>query len=197
MRLFVGIPLDEEARRGVEKVVKKLKRGHWPVRWEKPEKWHVTVAFLGNDKLALKSLASLSSAVKRGVRGIEPFEIRLKGLGSFPDLVLPRVVWLGLKGDLKSMARIYKGVREELRKLKLEFDEKPFRPHVTLGRVSKEAKRKQRLELGKYLQKHREMKILQQWRVDRVVIYESRLKPSGSEYKELKEIVLNYVHEAV
>jgi 2'-5' RNA ligase len=195
MRLFVGIPLDEEARRGVEKVVKKLKRGHWPVKWEKPEKWHVTVAFLG--ELTETEIDKVIKAVEKGVRGIKPFEIRLKGLGSFPDLVLPRVVWLGLKGDLKNMARIYKGVREELRKLKLEFDEKPFRAHVTLGRVSKEARRKQRLELGKYLQKHREMKIWQQWRVEKVAVYESRLKPSGSEYKELKEVVLNYVHETV
>jgi len=190
MRLFVGIPLDEEARRGVERIVKKLKRGHWPVRWEKAEKWHVTLAFLGDDKRDLDSLSRLSSAVRKGVREIKAFEVGFKGLGAFPDWFLPRIVWMGLKGDLKSMGRMYKKVREELEKKGFEFDRKPFRGHITLGRVKKDAKRKHRLELGKYLKKQRELEIPQKWLVDRVVIYESELGSEGSGYKVIEEVRL-------
>jgi 2'-5' RNA ligase len=188
MRLFVGIPLDEEARRGVGKVVKKLKRGHWPVRWEKENKWHMTLAFVG--EIEAGELGRVVRAVKRGAGGIKRFEVRFKGLGAFPGWLLPRIVWMGLKGDLKRMARVYKGVRGELEREGFEFDKKPFRGHITLGRVKKEAKRKHRLELGKYLKKQAELEIPQRWLVDRVVIYESQLGSAGSEYKVIEEVRL-------
>lgn len=190
MRLFVGLPLDEEAKRGVKKVVKKLKRGHWPVRWEEAEKWHVTVAFSAKQNL----VEPIIEAVRHGVVGIKPFVVEFKGLGSWPDLFLPRGIWMCLKGDLKSMARLYKQVRVELEKsLPPEADkrDKPFRPHVSIARVERQARRKQRLELGKVINKQREMEIKHQWLVDRVRIYESQLKPEGSVYRVVKEVKLS------
>ena len=50
MRVFIGLPLDHEAETGVSKVVKKVLPGHWPVKWELDNKWHLTVAFLGEIK---------------------------------------------------------------------------------------------------------------------------------------------------
>jgi len=188
MRVFVGLGLSEEGRRGVEKVVKQVKRGHWPVKWEGSEKWHVTLGFLG--EMEEKRVGEVVEAVRLGVKGIKSFEVGFKGLGVFPDFMLPRIVWIGLKGDLQSMARVYKGVRRELEEAGLELDKKPFKGHVTLGRVKKEAKRKQRMELGKYLKKQRELGIVHKWWVDKVRVYESRLKTEGSEYKVIASIKL-------
>lgn len=188
MRLFVGLPLDEEAKRGVKKVVKKLKRGHWPVKWEETEKWHVTVAFLGEVK---EEESRAVEAVKRGVGGVRQFLVGFKGLGSWPDLFLPRGIWMCLKGDLKSMAKIYRQVNNELKAAGFEFEARPFLPHVSIARVERQAKRKQRLELGKVINKQREMEIKHQWLVDRVRIYESQLKPEGSVYRVVKEVKLS------
>jgi len=189
MRLFVGIPLSEEARRGIVKAVKKIRRGHWLVKWQEPEKWHVTLAFLGEVKK--ERVKEVVEAVSRGVEAVEAFEVRFKGWGGFPDWLLPRVIWLGLKGDLKSMARLQKRVRQELEEKGLEFDKKPFKGHMTLGRVKPEMKRKQRLELGKYLKKKRELEIPQKWWVDKVEVYESRLKTEGAEYKVVASVKLS------
>ena len=188
MRIFVGMPLDEEASRGVEKAIKEIKRGHWPVRWESKEKWHTTAAFMGD--LESEEVKLAVKAVKEGVRGVRPFELRFKGWGGFPDLFLPGVVWLGLKGDLRSMHRLVKQIRNELDKAGLVFDKKPFRGHMTIGRVERLAKRKQRLELGRYLKKKRQLSIEQRWLVDKAVVYESRLGSAGSDYRVIKEIRL-------
>lgn len=187
-RVFVGVPFDAEAQRGVEGVFKLLARKHWTVAWEGVEKLHVTVAFLGNTETERLDVAC--QAVALGARGVAPFRVGFKGLGAFPDLFLPNVIWVGLKGDLKSLARLYKQVRRELVVADFSLPERAFVPHVTLGRVKKVAGRKQRLEMGKEIGRLRQMEILQQLTVDRVVVYESILTPSGSTYRILEEISL-------
>jgi len=197
--------------------MKVLKRKHWKVRWEGEEKWHVTVAFVGevqkdkilrrsisshtaghaqslqdlrDDKVVLKSLATLLSVVDEVCGKHKQFELGLKGLGSFPDLLLPKIVWVSLKGDLMSLHRLAREIRLELEKAGIDFQGSKFLPHVTFGRVKPEARRKERLEMGKEIGKMIKMEIPQRWVVDRVVVYESVLKPGGSEYKVLREIEL-------
>lgn len=144
----------------MRRVVKLLQRGRWPIRWEPEEKWHVTINFLGNQEPPPLDFS-----------GIQPFELKLKGLGAFPDLLLPKTVWLGVKGDLKSFYKLAKKITDE-----------PVRPHITLGRIKPEMGRKQRLELGKIIAKNRILNIPQTWLVDRVCLYDSRLTPGGSIY---------------
>lgn len=204
-RVFVAVPFDEEAKRGIKKVLKQLERKHWPVRWERVEKLHVTLAFLGwidmgkvqnvqevqkVQKEKRGTLTKLEMATREAVKGMRQFAVGFKGLGGFPDLELPRVVWVGLKGDLKSLAKIYKVVRLQLEQSGFILEGRPFVPHVTLGRIRKETRMKQRQEIGKQLAKLRQLNIPQHLKVDRVVVYESVLRRSGSEYRELTEVRL-------
>ena len=189
MRVFIGLPLDHEAKIGISKVVKKVLSGHRPVKWEQDNKWHLTIAFLGEIKK--EQVRVIEEAVAIALQEIKPFTVGFKGWGTFPNWLLPTVVWIGLNGDLKSMARVYKNVREELKKINFQFENKAFIPHITLGRVKKNTSRKHRLELGKYLKKQRLMKIPQKWQVDRLRIYESNLTAQGSTYRVIKEIVFN------
>ena len=182
-RVFVGLGLSDEARRGVEKVVKKLKRAHWKVKWEKPEKWHVTLAFLGS--IDQKQLEKVKMIVRETVRMNEGFELGLKGLGAFPDLFLPKLLWLGLNGDLKSMYALQKGLKVRLEKEGFDLGKGKFQPHVTLGRVSRNAGRKERIEVGKYISKNLRIDTPQTWLIDKVMVYESVLHHSGSEYRSL------------
>ena len=183
MRIFIALPLTDEDRRGVKKVVKYLERGRWAVAWEPEEKWHLTLAFLGEVSDIEPVLAAVASACKN----MSPFTLKFKGLGAFPDLLLPKVVWLGLKGDLKSLYKLVKNLRGELDGAGIDFDHKVFRPHITLGRIKTSMSRKQRLELGKIISKNRILDIPQTWLVDKVVVYESRLTPSGSDYRICQE----------
>lgn len=184
MRVFIAVDLDESSRREIEKLLKVLKRKHWAVKWEVVDKLHITLAFLGEvDKVQAKSLL-------QGVRrhssdgGTSAFTLSFKGLGCFPDYDWPRIVWLGLKGDLKSLAALQKNIEENLTEAGFVFNKKPFTPHITLGRIKK-ARAGQRREIGRQIKAMQKMKFKSEWLVDKVVVYQSTCLPEGSVYKKL------------
>lgn len=185
-RIFLGIPLSGEVRRGVKKVVKGLDKHHWPVRWVEEECWHMTVAFVGD----VSKVSKVSKVVSEGCRGVAPFEVGFKGLGAFPDLVLPKIVWLAVNGDLKSLYRLVKEIKIQLENSGVEFDRKAFWPHVTVARLVNGARRKHRMEMGRQVAKLRRMEIAYKWRVEKVVVYEGRAIKGGVAYRALRTVQL-------
>lgn len=187
MRVFIAIDLSPEAKKEIEKFYKKvLFKKHWPVKWEKPEKLHLTLVFLGEIKKT--KLQPIKSAIKKVIRNFKPFLISFKGLGCWPEFAYPRVIWLGLKGDLKSLAMIQKNLEKELIKIGFNLEIKPFSPHITLGRIKNECEYKERIEIGRQLRRYMIYDLGSKINVDKIVIYESKLKPTGSVYKRLLEI---------
>jgi 2'-5' RNA ligase len=120
----------------------------------------------------VESLEPVIKKVESACQNTEPFELKFKGLGAFPDLLLPRTVWLGLKGDLKSFYRLAKSITD-----------KTVQPHITLGKIKSEMGCKQRLELGKIISKNLTLDIPQTWFVDKVCVYESKLTDRVSTYQ--------------
>lgn len=189
MRVFVGFDLTSEPRREIEKLLKKLQKKHWKVKWEKPEKIHLTLAFLGNIKE--KQLDLVRKACQEAVRilkqdpdfhqddGGGPVQsdkkiiLSFKGLGCFPDYEWPRIIWLGLKGDLKSLASLQKNLRDRLENLGFKTEKRSFEPHLTLGRIKK-ARARERREIGRQIKGMRKIDFKSQWLVDGMVIYESK-----------------------
>jgi len=185
-RVFVGLPLSDEAVRGVRRVMKRLERKHWKVRWEPESKWQVTVVFIGEVR-NVQEVRKVQRVVRKVCGGMDEFELGFKGLGAFPDLLLPRVIWLGLNGDLKSLYRLVGEIRNQLASSGWEFENKAFRPHVTLGKVRRDCGRKERLSMGGEVAKMRRFDLEHRWVVDRVVVYMSVLRQGGLEYKVLNE----------
>lgn len=206
MRIFIAIDISDEAKKEVEKLYKVLKKKHWKVKWEPIEKLHFTLAFLGSIKYQTSNIKKIKKAIELVSEDIGPFTLSFKGLGCFPDYIFPRVIWLGLRGDLKSLAALQKNIVRELsdselfdstkyisdraQKRTLKGFEKPFSPHITLGRVKKEVRAKERREIGKQLNRFRILNLEPKISADRVVIYESKLLPTGSVYTKLSEIPL-------
>ena len=191
-RIFVGVPLSDEARRGVGKLVKQLEKKRWPVKWEAAKKWHVTVAFLG--WMEEGRLSEVVEAVKAGAKNLGELELRFKGLGAFPDLVAPRVVWLGLKGDVPGLAKLSQAVQAELKLRDLPVEERAFVPHVTVGRMGKEVGINLRNEMGKQIKKLVQMDLPYEWRADKIVVYESQMRRNGSVYFGLATVSLGRGH---
>lgn len=229
MRLFIGLPMDEEGRRGVAGVVKRLIRKHWKVRWEPEEKWHVTVAFIGvtqrdgkilrfsggtnsarntqDDTLDLRSLSSASSAFEVWFKGVDTFpkqemtqkygerwhgrQVKRLTLRQKPAVILPKLIYVRLGGELKAMHKLVTSARKGLKAAGVEYDDKPFVPHLTIGRISVECGRAERIEIGKTVGKLYDMDIPQRWVVGRVCLYESELRPAGSVYRVLEEWPFN------
>jgi len=186
MRVFIAVDLPYEAKEELAKLQKRLKKQHWPVRWEKPEKIHLTLAFLG--EFQERRLPQLKTLVKKACLGVKPFEISFKGLGAFPDFFKPRIVWLGLKGDLKTLAQLQKSIARELKKTGFWFDKKPFVPHMTLGRVKRGVSKGALQDLGKKIGQKRILSFQNTLLVDSIKIMKSNLLPEGSVYQELAKI---------
>lgn len=204
-RMFVGSMLSDEAKRGAGEVLKKLQKKHWKVRWVPLDTMHVTWVFLGEVADEEKAVEVL-----RSIGGGKPIRLRFKGLSSFPaqkmatayrermhgrsmrrvrvqsrpQLTLPRILYLRLGGELKRLHTMVSQIRQALHASGVEYDQKPFTPHVTLGRVEKSSTRGERIEMAKMVRKLFEMDIPQEWKMTRVSLFASRLTKNGPLYSE-------------
>lgn len=134
-RLFVAIDLGAEARDALaaaQRVCRRRGPG-LPVRWVDPQGAHLTVKFLG--EVARVRAATLEGALRRVASAHQPFLLRTGPPGAFPHQRRPRVLWLGLAGPLDRLRGLRDGVESALHDLGFPREDRPFHPHLTLGRV--------------------------------------------------------------
>src|SRR5688572_11825226 len=174
-RVFAAIDITEEVREEVRNYIEDLRSGFdgVPVKWEKPEKLHITVKFAGSvDEYQLNTFSERIRAV---AKSLEPFQIRIAGSGAFVKRRGPSVLWLGT--ELVSATEDPFAV---LSKLSENESKRTFRPHLTIARIKDPGKTNDLIE------KHRESDFESvPFDVHELVIYESTLLPTGSVYSEL------------
>jgi len=146
LRLFIAIEFDPAGKRAVGKLIERLGRGSnrdasrletsrppGKIRWCGPDQMHLTLAFLG---ATLEQWApNVTAAMERSAGTVGPFEFALAGLGGFPDLRRPRVLWVGVDEPTGSLLRLQAALAGELRAIGVSLEEREFHPHVTVGRV--------------------------------------------------------------
>jgi 2'-5' RNA ligase len=135
MRLFVAAALPDALRSALQALQQRLADLPLPVRWTHPETMHLTFVFLGetSEAVAARLPAALAGAVAEGPPA---FRLEARGCGTFPGHGRPRVLWVGLEGDVEAAARLKKAVDGALVPLGFRSEDRPFRPHLTLGRVA-------------------------------------------------------------
>jgi 2'-5' RNA ligase len=138
IRAFIAIELSPEIQERLEGVSAQLKgrlEGA-PVRWVPIENIHLTLKFLGDVSLSnldmLKKILAGVSSMHRD------FEISAGGLGAFPKIQNPRVIWVGLEAPAE-LAGLQHAIDQETARLGYAREDRPFSPHLTLGRVSRNA----------------------------------------------------------
>ena len=133
-RLFVAIDLDHPARQALRSAQEAARRLDLPARWVDPAGAHLTVRFLGETDRAL--IEPLADALRAVTARYPPFSLRTGAVGAFPDPRHPRIVWLGLVGALDQLLALRRDVDGALAALGIPAETRPFRPHLTLGRLS-------------------------------------------------------------
>lgn len=138
IRAFIASQLPDDVKDALGEVARALagRVPHGAVRWVRPQQMHLTLNFLGNtpiDKLPVIMEAMDLAAGKRA-----PFAMRLDDVGCFPNARRPRVIWVGLSGGTKQLAALKSGLDERLAPLGWPPENRPFRAHLTLGRVKDE-----------------------------------------------------------
>jgi 2'-5' RNA ligase len=136
-RLFVAIPMPDEARKLIGRVIEHLSHEEWPVRWIDPETAHMTLHFLGST--APERAELLRMALPAPVAKVERFTTWTADLGVFPNPRQPRVLWIGLDGETDRLQQLHREVGKSLNQLGFPAETGKLNPHITIGRVREKA----------------------------------------------------------
>lgn len=133
-RLFVAIEIPTEVRSAIERTIQSL-RSAVPdvVRWSAVDNIHLTLKFLGNYPSA--EIDRVVEAIGPSVSGRLPVELGVGEIGVFPPRGSPRVIWLGLTGEIGRLVRLQQSVESALAGIGLAPENRPYQPHLTLGRI--------------------------------------------------------------
>jgi len=179
VRSFIALDLPGAVRRQLEALIRELAQSGAQVGWVRPEGIHLTLKFLGNVELEL--IERIKPVLARIGERTEPIHIEPAGCGAFPAIKQPRVVWVGLGGEGGALAALQGEVEEAMVPFGFAPEDRPFRPHLTLGRVKG---RKHILALQQILLA-RQGFTAEPFDVAELVLYKSDLRPDGARYTPL------------
>jgi 2'-5' RNA ligase len=191
IRTFIAIELSNEARTALADLQDRLKNRVPPktVRWTPPKNVHLTLHFLGD--VAQHDIDKVTEALQRTVSAYPPFSLHLSGLGCFPNLRRPRIIWAGVTGATAPLIEIHRELGQSLKVIDFEPDTRPYSPHLTIGRVKKGLSRRELTELGTRLEQAlSEVADLALLPVRQISLIKSDLKPTGAVYTPLAHGVL-------
>lgn len=187
LRMFVSIQLPAAIQACAAGLIDRC-RDELPsrsVRWVKPQNIHLTLRFIGN--VSSRELDAIKSGMADAVCGARPFSLRVGRLGCFPHVRSPRVLWLGVQGDLEPLGILESKVTRET-KAWARPEDRAFHPHLTLGRVV--TRRREELEPFAAVLHNVVAPSSCPWSVEEVHLMQSELLPTGSQYSALASFPL-------
>lgn len=184
-RVFVTIEISEEARRKTAKYTEFLRKTFPKVRvsWEKAEKLHLTLKFLG--EIEDSKLAKLIVAVEKTSRQITEFKLQITETGVFPKPANAKVLWIDTKDTNGEMFHLNRILENECEKQGFKRETRGFKPHLTIARLREPANSKDLIE--NHLREKFEPV---EFKVSEIVIYESVLYPQGSTYEKYQTFLI-------
>ena len=183
MRLFAALPVTGDARTELERKLTAFRRTAWPVKWVGEGGLHLTLKFLG--EVEPERLGAIRAALDGAVRGTPALHFTPTELGAFPSLPRARVLWAGYHTE-PALEMLVHRVEQATDRLGFPGEGRPFRAHITLGRV-REGGRLPQEGLGAL---EREA-LTAGFTAHRLVLYQSRPGPVGTTYDELDSFALD------
>ena len=135
MRMFVAVQPPQQVLDDLAEFVEPRRDVDSPLRWSRPEQWHVTLAFL--PAVTDRQLDGLIERLAETAGGRREFRLRLAGAGAFPDPGRARVLWAGLAGDLNDLSQLAGNLRSAANRSGTQVEGGDFRPHLTLARLGR------------------------------------------------------------
>ncbi|MBM3144855.1 MAG: RNA 2',3'-cyclic phosphodiesterase [Chloroflexi bacterium] len=183
VRAFIAVDLPSDLQERLAQVAGELREqmGDAPVRWVAAGNMHLTLKFLGD--VSLNNLDVLKDIMRGETADRKPMVISFGGLGAYPKPRSPRVIWIGVEAPAEFEA-LQRGIDQQTAGVGYARDRRPFSPHLTLGRVSRNATPKDVRMIGDVLCA-KKVGFLGVARVHEVHLYRSDLQPGGAVYKRL------------
>ena len=194
VRLFVACEVPDDVKECIGEVIENL-RSHSgnAVRWIRPEGVHVTLKFLG--EVPTKKLPAVKLAIQEAVVGNSPFELEFSNIGTFGGREGLRIMWVGIAGDVLRLEALVRAVNAALAVVGFEPERRPFRPHLTLGRVRDEISTRNRAEIEVAVGKVSVPPV--SWRTAQVSLMRSRLTAQGATYEVLATFPRRLMQQAL
>jgi 2'-5' RNA ligase len=202
MRIFIGIDLDPEVRKRIERFLVEVQSFAPGARWVHPESLHVTLKFIGEQS------APQVEAIAARLHKIDTaaFEIRFAGYGFFPTAKAPRVFWIGIQGD-PELADLAANIDSATAELGIPPEDRPYSPHLTLarggGKSSSGSPKHLKDDGPNTTFAALDTQLATRSRLDfgtpdfgnmtarEFILYQSQLSPGGSKYTRLQHFPLN------
>jgi RNA 2',3'-cyclic 3'-phosphodiesterase len=184
VRAFIAVEISPTTIARITAAIGDLKRKLSAIRWVAPENFHLTLKFLGD--VETHQVDAIGNALEPALTPFPRCTINAKGLGVFPGLRQPKVLWAGFTSD--ELARLTARIDAALSPLGFPVESRGFTPHLTIGRWRHVERRVD--DLKEELARWRDYDF-GATRVDRVILFQSVLKPTGAVHSKLKVIELN------
>ncbi len=183
IRTFIALELPAELKAVLARMQKTFMQSTAGVKWVRPEAIHLTLKFLG--ATSMEKVDMVCGVLDHLTRDVAPFSFDATGMGAFPNSRNPKVIWAGLQ--VEDRLKVF---QEELETALADkgfaAEDRPFAPHLTLGRLKDGLARKDIAGLiERFSSEH-----FGRFEADHVIFFKSELKPSGPVYKAIKDITL-------
>ena len=182
IRAFIAVNLAPMIIEEIAKVQVSLQTAKGDIRWTRAEGWHLTIKFLGD--IVRSQVEPILETLREALRTQPSLRVSAQGLGAFPNLRRPRVLWAGLSGD--GLTTFSEAIETALLPLHFPPEDYEFTPHVTLGRIRSLRGWERVLAVVK---EHEQTRFGESM-IDHVVLYQSELRPEGAVYRPLGSIAL-------
>ena len=189
VRVFVAVGISEEAREQLVDAVNRI-RDEVPdgIQWANPAGMHLTLKFLGS--IPASKVPPLLECLLPVAKETGAFSLKLDDLGMFPNQRKPRVLWAGASGDLGALSHLQLNAEAAITALGHPPEERPFRPHITLGRPRRSVADLQLSRIGLVVSQLAQPRPVS-WTVDSIEVMQSELHPSGARYTALGSVALS------
>ena len=184
IRAFIAVGIDPKTVERISEATDQLKPSIAGIRWVPLTNLHLTVKFLGD--VEETTIDPIARALRQHIAPFPRFTINAKGLGVFPDVKRPQVLWVGLEGI--HVAELASTVETALKPLGFEPEKRGFKPHLTIGRWRQRDK-----STAKFIAE------LERWagyefgksEVRNIILFQSMLRPEGARHRPLEKILLS------
>ena len=184
LRLFIAIEIPSEIKAQFVSLIRELKSTDADVRWDSPEKLHITLKFLGDTRE--EQLPEINLKLGQIAAQFAPFVLRYSGIGCFPNNKEPRIIWGGVEDLQNAISPIVESIELSMSILGFEREKRKFHPHVTIGRIKSQRNIRGLLRTmeSTTLESHTT-------NVSHLILVRSTLKPAGSEYSTIRTFQLS------
>ena len=185
IRAFLAIEPSENVLQAMVRLQEKLKREiGGRISWTRPQGQHLTLKFFGD--ISVDDVTNISEVVKTRVAADWSLTLIIEKLGVFPDARKPRVLWCGISGDASRLAALQKQLDDDFTGIGFPAEDRPFRPHLTLGRI-KDPHGLTGLDVA--MKKHSAF-AAGEFTSKELILFQSQLTPQGALYTRLAEFAL-------